>query len=379
MKIGFDAQRLFRSKKHGMEIVSLEILRLLQQNDVNNQYEVFVKEDSDNQCLQSTRHFNVHTTPSIPYPIWEQLYLPFLAKKNSVQLLHCCSNTAPIFCHVPLVITIHDLIYLDKIDFNGSSYQNFGNLYRRWIVPIVAKKAAAIIAVSTFAKEQIASKLKIPAHKIFVVHNGVNEKFKVIKDDQIINSFRKNHLLPQQFFLHFANDAPRKNTIGTLRAFAQYCKQSTAPIKLVLTNITEEKAQFLLKSLEADEVMQHLICMDYILANDLPLLYNAATLFLYPSLSEGFGLPVIEAMACGTAVITADNSSLPEISGGAAMLIDAANVTQLGEAMLSLSKDDNRRKILIQKGLEQAARFRWEVAANKTIEVYKAVLNNLEK
>lgn len=379
MKIGFDAQRLFRSKKHGMEVVSLELLRSLQQQPGENHYEVFVKKDADSNCLQSSEQLTLHHTPSYPYPVWEQIYLPLQVKKQHLQLLHCSSNTAPVFCSIPLVVTIHDLIYLDKIDFKGSSYQNFGNLYRRWVVPIIAKKAAAIITVSAFAKTEIARKLNIPTSKIFVVYNGVHEKFKVINDEQIMVDFRIKYQLPFQFFLHFANDAPRKNTLGTLKAFAQYCKQTAAPIKLVLTNITNEKTLQLLNSINSKEAMQHIVCMSYVPAAELPVLYNAATVFIYPSFSEGFGLPVIEAMACGTAVVTGNNTSLPEVAGDAAILIDAASTEQLLNAMLLLSTNEHKRHELMQKGLIQAAKFRWDNAAIKTEEVYCSVLKGLEK
>lgn len=379
MKIGFDAQRLFRSKKHGMEVVSLELLRSLQQDPGENHYEVFVKKDADSNCLKSTEQLTLHNTPSYPYPVWEQIYLPLQIKNQDLQLLHCSSNTAPVFCSVPLVVTIHDLIYLDKIDFKGSSYQNFGNLYRRWVVPIIAKKAAAIITVSAFAKTEIASRLNIPTHKIFVVHNGVHEKFKVIKDERILIDFRVKYELPSQFFLHFANDAPRKNTLGTLKAFAKYCKQTAHPIKLVLTNITAEKTLQLLNSIDSKEAMQHIVCMSYVPEVELPLLYNAATVFIYPSFSEGFGLPVIEAMACGTSVVTANNTSLPEVAGDAAILIDATNTEELLNAILLLSTNEEKRQELMQKGLLQASKFRWDHAAIKTKEVYYSVLKGLEK
>lgn len=374
MKIGVDAQRLFRPKKHGMEIVSLEILRSLQTTHANNQYEVFVKKDEDEACLQNSQQLRIHTTTALPYPVWEQLYLPYLAKKNKVELLHCCANTAPIFCPVPLVVTIHDLIYMDDVAFKGSTYQNFGNVYRRWIVPTVAKNAAAIITVSAYAKEQISNRLKIPDHKIFIVHNGVHEKYQLITAESILQSFKEKHQLPDQFFLHFANEAPRKNTIGTLKAFAKYCISKQHPLKLVLTNMTTPKLQQLLHGIGASTCLQHIICMNYIPSEELPILYNTATVFLYPSFSEGFGLPVVEAMACGTAVITANNSSLPEVAGDAAVLIDASNDVELCEAMIKLSEDESKRAHLIKKGFEQARKFSWSDAARKTTEVYASVL-----
>jgi glycosyltransferase involved in cell wall biosynthesis len=379
MKIGYEAQRLFRNKKHGIEIVSLEILRALQMIDQDNKYEVFAKTDSDHSCLLPSVSLKIHRTPAFPYPIWEQLFLPLFSRKCKVEILHCTANTAPLFYAAPLVVTIHDLIYLDKIEMKGSSYQNFGNLYRRWIVPIIAKKAAAIITVSSYAKNEIVKKLHIPEHKIFVIHNGVHEKFRVIAASQIINAFKKKYQLPLNFFLHFANEAPRKNTLGTLRAFVYYCKNNPTPLHLVLTNTNVEKIIKMLNSIQASEVSKFIVCLPYLPAADLPLLYNAAELFLYPSYNEGFGLPIIEAMACGTPVITANNSSLPEVAGDAAFLVDADNHQQLANAMASIASDENRKNKMIEKGLKQAAKFNWHHAANKTKEVYQMIQQQLEK
>ena len=379
MKIGYEAQRLFRNKKHGIEIVSLEILRALQIIDQDNKYEVFAKTDNDHDCILPSVSLKIHRTPAFSYPIWEQLFLPLFSRKCEVEILHCTANTAPLFCAAPLVVTIHDLIYLDKIEMKGSTYQNFGNLYRRWVVPIIAKKAAAIITVSSYAKNEIANKLHIPEHKIFVIHNGVHEKFRVIAASQIINTFKNKYQLPLNFFLHFANEAPRKNTIGTLRAFVQYCRKNPNPFHLVLTNINEEKTLKMLDSIQATEVSKFIVCLPYLPAAELPLLYNAAQIFLYPSYSEGFGLPVIEAMACGTPVITANNSSLPEVAGDAAFLVDADNHQQLANAMTSIAAEENIKKIMIEKGLTQAAKFKWQHAANKTKEVYQMIQQQLEK
>jgi glycosyltransferase involved in cell wall biosynthesis len=147
----------------------------------------------------------------------------------------------------------------------------------------------------------------------------------------------------------------------------------------VLTNITNEKTLQLLNSIDAKEAIQMIVCMSYVSAEELPILYNAATVFIYPSFSEGFGLPVIEAMACGTSVITANNSSLPEVAGDAAILIDATNTEELLNAMLLLSTNEEKRQELTQKGLLQAAKFRWKNAAIKIKEVYSSVIKGFEK
>src|SRR5438093_381264 len=189
MKIGIEAQRLFRRKKHGMEIVALEIIRQLQKCDNSNHYILFAKNDVDDQCIKATENFSIKKINASAYPYWEQVCLPKEIKKNRLDILHCTANTAPLFCKTPMVVTIHDLIYLESVNFSGSSYQNFGNLYRRFIVPLIAKKAAIIITVSEYEKKNIAQRLGIPENKIRVVYNGANAQFKYITDKDTLNSF----------------------------------------------------------------------------------------------------------------------------------------------------------------------------------------------
>ena len=157
MKIGIEGQRLFRQKKHGMDMVALELIRNLQAIDKKNDYVIFVKNDVDH-CLKSTPNFNIVEVASAPYPIWEQINLPAAAKKAHCDLLHCTSNTAPVFTSMPLIVTLHDIIYMESLSVlkkGFTSYQKFGNMYRRYVVPQVVRKSARIITVSEFEKKRI--------------------------------------------------------------------------------------------------------------------------------------------------------------------------------------------------------------------------------
>src|SRR5690606_1350661 len=173
MKIGIEAQRIFRKKKHGMDIVALQLIRELQKADTENAYFIFVKEDEDHGVLQETPNFKIITIKSAPYPYWEQVLLPREAKKYGVDVLHCTSNTAPIRIDIPLVITVHDIIYLEKVNLTaGTWYQRLGNLYRRWNVPAVAGKSARIITVSDYERERIINHFALPTNHVQTVYNG---------------------------------------------------------------------------------------------------------------------------------------------------------------------------------------------------------------
>ena len=371
MVIAIEVQRLFRKKKHGMEIVALEIIKYLQQLDIQNKYIIFSKDDVDNECIKPTLNFKISTSiRKVFYPLWEQFYLAKAIKKIRPALLHCTSNTAPLFCKIPIIITIHDVIYMESINFSGSSYQNFGNLYRRFIVPRVAKKAAIIITVSSFEKTIIANKLNIPEEKIRVIHNGINDQFKVITDKNILNKFSGQYNLPKKFLLHLGNTAPKKNTIGVLSAYKIYIENVINPLPLVLTDCTINYIFDLIKKINAPEILKHIQILPYVPYNTMHCLYNLATIFLYPSHRESFGLPVIEAMACGLPVITSNTSALPEIAGNAACLINSEKPVEICEKILMLLSDNEKYQDLKEKGFKNAARFSWKSSAEKTLQVY---------
>ena len=375
--IAIEAQRLFRSKKHGMEIVALEILKHLK-NAAGNDfiYQVVVKEDVD-ECITSSSNFTVAQLPAKAYPIWEQILLPSFIKKLNAALLHCCSNTAPLFCKTPMVVTIHDVIYMQAGGFKGSAYQNFGNLYRRWIVPKAAKKAKAIISVSEFAKKEIVAALNVQANKVHVVYNGLNAIYRPCTDIQKSVAFRTEYKLPEKYLLHFGNTATRKNTSGVLKAYIQHCSEKENSLPLVISGCSKGTITAIAQRENLRLPENNIFYTGYLEAAALPLLYSNAFLFLYPSFAEGFGLPLVESMACGTPVITAHNSSLPEVAGDAALFVDAANPNEIFLAINRLLTDANLYNQLKEKGLKNAARFSWEKAANQTKEIYKMVLNNL--
>ncbi len=370
MIIGIEAQRLFRRKKHGMEVVALEIARELQHDTGDRQYVLFVRKDVDEACLPPAANFSVNAFTASSFFTWEQVGLPRRVKKVKPALLHCTANTAPLFGRTPLVVTIHDVIYMESVNFSGSAYQNFGNLYRRFIVPRIARKARVIVTVSEYEKKKIAIRLKLPEDKIRVVYNGINPQFKKIDDGDVLDAFRNKYQLPERFLLHFGNTAPKKNTIGTLKAFSLYCASASAILPLVITDCEPEYIASLLKKIDAPGLMEHIRILDYVPFAEIPLLYNLATVFLYPSHRESFGMPVIEAMACGTPVITSDTSSLPEVSGGAACLVDPEDAAGMATVINNLLTDNELYCTKQEEGYKNAARFSWKQAAAQMIAIY---------
>ena len=224
MRIGIEAQRLFRPQKHGMDRVALELIKNLQVLDKKNEYFIFVKPDVDNKVISSTDNFHIVEVEGGAYPIWEQFKLPKLAKAYNCDVLHCTSNTAPLALKIPLITTLHDVIFkegsvLEQLTSSASWYQKIGNLYRRLIVNGIVKKSDRLITVSNFERQNISKIYKLDDSKIQTVHNGVNENFKGKIDDKAKARVKQKYNLPDHFLLHLGNTDPRKNTARVLKAF----------------------------------------------------------------------------------------------------------------------------------------------------------------
>lgn len=373
MKIGIEAQRIFRPKKHGMDVVAIELIKNLQQIDKINQYVIFARDGVNDGTLSETFNFSLNRFGSFTYADWEQIGLPKAVRKEKINLLHCTANTAPLSTSVPLIVTLHDIIYLENVDFKGTAYQNLGNLYRRFIVPKIVKKAGLILTVSHFERENIIERLHLPADKVQVLYNGVSSKFNRQYTKEDVETFRKQFHLPEKFIMFLGNTAPKKNTRNVIKAFAEYCLEEKNIIPLVLLDYKKELVSEILATLHRQDLIDHFIFPGYIPHQQIALMYNAATLFLYPSLRESFGLPILEAMACGVPVITSTTSSMPEIAGDAARLVDPYNYKELSFAISTILGDESLQKLYTEKGLERVKQFTWKASAEKLVSLYESL------
>ncbi|MGB0429095.1 MAG: glycosyltransferase family 4 protein [Bacteroidia bacterium] len=373
MRIGIEAQRIFRPKKHGMDIVVLEVIKQLQKIESEHEYIVFVKDDEDNNCLQESHNVKIVKVAGKTYVDWEQISLPKAVKKHKIDLLHCTSNTAPFFVKVPTVITLHDIIYLEKIEFTGTAYQNFGNVYRKYNVPSVIRKCKKVITVSEYEKERIIDHLKQPSDKVVVAYNGLSDAFKVY-DDAILEPYRAEKNLPKKYIFSLGNQAPKKNMKGSIKAYLNYLEKSNEKLPLVIVECTSEFLDSTLKEFNALQKRDYFHLTGYTPHAQLPYLYNLAHIYLYPSYRESFGIPILEGNACGVPVITSNTSSMPEVSGGSTLLINPNNIDEITNALLQIEQDESLRAGLIEKGLRNAAKFTWKNTALKTLEIYNEVL-----
>ena len=380
MKIGIEGQRLFREKKHGMDMVALELINNLQKIDNKNEYVIFVKPDVDRDCMHETANFKIVELSGISFPIWEQYLLPRAARKEGCDILHCTSNTAPINTKIPLIITLHDIIYLESISIlkkGGTNYQKIGNMYRRFVVPKNVRKSKRIITVSHFEKDRIRNFFGYPEEDktLVAVYNGVSEYFKIIDDKEELDRVKKLYNLPDEFLFFLGNTDPKKNTPGTLKAYSEFIKKSDKKIPLLMLDFGSDYLNKILTNIGDPELRKHIQLTGYIKNTDLPAIYNLCTVFLYPSLRESFGIPPLEAMRCGAPVISSNTSSMPEVAGGAAHIVDPFNPSEIAKGILKIISDNNYKKSLIEKGLVQSAKFSWKKMAENVLELYQEIYN----
>jgi len=359
-------------------MVALELINELQKIDHENEYVVFVKPDEDTETLKKTANFKIVELAGGPYPTWEQFALPRAAKKEGCDILHCTSNTAPVKTDIPLIVTLHDIIYLESISIfkkGGTWYQKLGNMYRRYVVPAVVKKSDRIITVSKFERNRIKEFFGFPDtdKRLVAVYNGVSEHFVPISDQSELKRVKEKYKLPDRFAFFLGNTDPKKNTPGVLKAFSDYLKQTGEDVYLVMLDYEKDALSKVLSDIGAPELIKNIVLTGYVINTDLPAIYNLCEVFVYPSLRESFGIPMLEAMRCGTPVITSNTSSMPEVSGNAAYIVDPYKPEEITKAIIDISKDETLRNDLIKKGLEQAKKFSWKNMAIEVLELYKAI------
>lgn len=300
--------------------------------------------------------------------LWEQMALPILAQRQQIDLWHGLAYALPLASPCPGVVTVHDLSFLR----HPQAFNRSNRLYLSRIVALSCRRARRVIAVSEATAAEVHELLGVSRSKIDVVYNGVNDEFRQLPPSAV-DAFREQAGWPERFILSVGTLEPRKNYPVLIRAYARYRQISPQPLPLVIgggKGWRYEDIFALVHELEIDHVVHFL---GYVPAAQLPWLYNAATLFVYPSLYEGFGLPVAEAMACGTPAITSTASSLPEVAGEAALTVAPGEIDELAYVMHDVLSSEERMHAMQQAGLAQAQRFQWQTTAAQTAAVYARV------
>lgn len=372
MKIAIEAQRIFRPNKHGMDFVALETIRELQQMDHENEYFIFVSPGPDH-CLQESPNVHIIELHCPTYPLWEQVALPRAVAKVKPDLLHCTSNTAPVYCPVPLVLTLHDIIFLEKRQSSSSSwYQEMGWYYRRLVVPRILPKCRQIITVSHFECRRISEALQLPERQLTAVYNGYNAHF---HPQPITPEITRKYITADDYLFFLGNTDPKKNAPRMLKAYSLYLERSQKKRPLLIADLKEDVIDSMLQAEQIAHIKPFLSFPGYIPNVDLVALYNGAFAFLYPSLRESFGIPMLEAMACGTPVIAGNTSAMPEVAGEGALLADPFSVEDIADKLLQLEQDEALYRQQVDYGLERVKHFSWRNSAEALLNIYNQVVS----
>ncbi len=285
-----------------------------------------------------------------------------------IHLFHATEHLLPRLKQIPAVFTLHDLIFR----FDPGSHKLLNRIYLNLMMPRFLRAARAIIAVSECTKRDAVRLYNAPPDKIHVIYEGVEPRFKPIQDAQALESVRRKYKLPARFVLYVGTIEPRKNLPALFQAFLNL-KFQISNLKLVIAGkkgwLTEETFK------SAQALGDRVLFTGYVADNDLPALYTLAELAVLPSVYEGFGLPVLEAMSCGTPVACSNVSSLPEIAGEAALLFNPHDVRSMTEALERGLTDETLRASLRARGLARAGQFTWGRAARQTQELYCQAAN----
>ena len=380
MRIGIEGQRLFRLEKHGMDIVAIELIKHLQLIDKVNQYFIFVKEGVDDDWYTPTENFHLIRIKKKPYHIWEQILLPREVIRYKIELLHCTSNTAPIWLKTPLVLTLHDIIYLENlrfVSFQSTAYQLAGNFYRRWVVPSVLKSAKRIITVSNTEKEIILNSYPNLKTKLSVIYNAMPDSFLNI-DKSRYNNVREKYKLPEEYIFTLGNASPKKNMPNVLKAYVIYHQKEKLPLPLILADEPPKDVFNLLSAQIPKEVEKDIHFIGYVKNNDIPYLYALSRVFIYASLRESFGIPILEAMAAGVPVITSKDSCMPEIAQNAAAFVDPKNPEDIANTLHSVLSDKNLTDRLVENGNKRFVEFTWLNSAKKVLDIYSLLYEEVK-
>jgi len=301
--------------------------------------------------------------------VWEQTQVA--RKARHLDLLHGFAYALPILSSTPAVVTVHDLTFILFPEAFPRSKQR----YLSHITARSCRKARTVIADSQATANDLQRLLNVPAEKIRVIYTGVDDAYRSLPPEQV-EQYRRQKGWPDRFILMVGTLEPRKNHLGLIEAYARYRRQAQHPLPLLIGGGKGWHFQQIFQRVQALNLTDDVQFLDFVPWDDLPWLYNAATLFVYPSHYEGFGLPVAEAMRCGAPVITSASSSLPEVAGNAALTVDPDDHHALAAAMLLLlEKEPGRLPEMSERGKLQSLRFQWTQTAAQTAAVYADVLN----
>jgi glycosyltransferase involved in cell wall biosynthesis len=304
------------------------------------------------------------------YSLSEQTKLRKLLNEINPDLVHFTNLNHPVFYKGKFVVTIHDLTLFQYSERAGLTKK----LAYNFVINKAAQNSKKIFTVSEFAKKELIKKFNLPVNKVAVTYNGIDATFKKITNPTTLQKTEKYGLL-KPYYLYVGQWRSHKNLLALVEAFSRLVKKGLrGKVELVFAGKIDKRYPQLEALVKKLNLASDVRFTGFVEDKDLPTIYNNALAFVFPSFSEGFGLPALEAQACGTPVISSDSTSLPEVLGDGAVYFDPDNINELEKRMIEVLQDEKLREKLIGKGLENAKKFTWDQTAEKTLEVYRELL-----
>jgi glycosyltransferase involved in cell wall biosynthesis len=371
MRIGIFVLATGRSAG-GPETYEVELIRALARIDRSNEYVIYCTAQSGVDAIGVNAENVAYRVLRPNSRILSVAFtLPALLRKDGIDFFHC-TYAPPPWPTRPFVFTVHCLSNFTRPEFYPNAIRWRLNALHR----IGLRQARSILCVSEFVQSYLRDVLKVDTGRMTRVYNGVGREFHVAPHEEARESLRQRLGIDYPYLLYVGKLQARKNLIRAIRAYAQYRQEAKSDAKLILAGKRVETAEGIDETIRELGLEREVIRLGYVAppsadpTSPLPCLYRAARMFVFPSLYEGFGIPVIEAMACGTPVITSNVTSLPEVAGDAAEIVDPNSVEEIAAAMVRIERSASVRETLIRKGLERAKEFTWERCAQATLAAY---------
>ena len=367
MRIGIDARKLH---DFGIGTYIRNLLRHLSRIDRESEFVVLCRPEDAKGVSSLGENLRPVTETAGNYSVAEQLKVPLKLKREGVTLFHAPHYVLPPLVRCPSVVTIHDCIHLM---FPQYLPNRVALGYARASITGAARRATRVLTVSESSKRDILRFVDIPSDKIDVIHNAHDERFSVEPREEDVVRVRERYQLHDPFILYAGNVKPHKNVERLIEAFHLVRQRGLDHVKLVVIGDDISRYAALRRAVHHHQLHKYVRFLGYMPEETLAVMYRLAGVFVFPSLYEGFGLPPLEAMASGTPVVTSNVSSLPEVAGDAAVLVDPLSPDAIADGIYRVLTDAGLRQSLRERGLARARQFSWEASVRRVREIYGQV------
>jgi glycosyltransferase involved in cell wall biosynthesis len=365
VRIGIDARKLH---DFGIGTYIRNLLRQLARIDRETEFVVLCRPDDRRWLASLGENFRAVVEPAGTYSIAEQVRVPLALRRQGVTLFHAPHYVLPRLVRCPSVVTIHDCIHLMFPEYLPN---RLALTYARTAIRTAAHRAARVLTVSESSKRDILRFVNIAADKIHVIPNAYDPRFGVRPSEKDVERVRERYQLQDEFVLYAGNVKPHKNLERLIEAFALTRQRGLDHLRLIIIGDDISKyASSLRRAVHRHQLHPHVRFLGYVPETTLAVMYRLASVFVFPSLYEGFGLPPLEAMASGTPVVTSNVSSLPEVAGGAAVLVDPYDPASIADGLTRVLGDPALRQDLGARGIARAQAFSWELSVRRVRAIY---------